>query len=100
MARPLIISDCDEVLLHMVRPFRDWLGETQGVQFTLASNDFSQALHYTATGDPVPPAEIWRLLGGFFDTEMPRQTPIAGAVLGRALYTGAIGSIEALAAAA
>ena len=80
MNRPLIISDCDEVLLHMASPFRDWLGETQGVQFTLASNDFSQALHYTATGDPVPPAEIWRLLGGFFDTEMPRQTPIAGAV--------------------
>ena len=25
MTRPLIISDCDEVLLHMVAPFKDWL---------------------------------------------------------------------------
>ena len=35
MNRPLIISDCDEVLLHMASPFRDWLGETQGVSFSL-----------------------------------------------------------------
>ena len=25
MSRPLLITDCDEVLLHMVAPFRDWL---------------------------------------------------------------------------
>ena len=25
MSRPLIVTDCDEVLLHMVVPFRDWL---------------------------------------------------------------------------
>jgi len=25
MARPLIISDCDEVLLHMIVPFGVWL---------------------------------------------------------------------------
>ena len=25
--RPLVVTDCDEVLLHMVAPFRDWLGE-------------------------------------------------------------------------
>ena len=28
MAKPLIISDCDEVLLHMIVPFRDWLDES------------------------------------------------------------------------
>jgi enamine deaminase RidA (YjgF/YER057c/UK114 family) len=31
MSRPLVITDCDEVLLYMVAPFRDWLGETHGV---------------------------------------------------------------------
>ena len=31
--RPLIISDCDEVLLHMVAPFRDWLGEDAVARF-------------------------------------------------------------------
>jgi len=79
MARPLIISDCDEVLLHMIAPFRDWLGETQGVTFTMNGNDFSRSMHY-ADGSAVPGPEMWSLLGSFFDTEMHRQSPIAGAL--------------------
>ena len=80
MSKPLIISDCDEVLLHMVVPFGEWLNETQGVSFKLVGNDFSKAIRNRDTGEPVEPAEIWRLLNGFFDNEMHRQTPIAGAV--------------------
>ncbi len=80
MSKPLIISDCDEVLLHMVVPFGEWLNETQGVSFKLVGNDFSTAIRNRDTGEPVEPAEIWRLLNGFFDNEMHRQTPIAGAV--------------------
>ena len=80
MSKPLIISDCDEVLLHMIVPFGEWLEETQPVSFKLIGNDFSKAIRDKATGEPVPPEEIWRLLGGFFDGEMHRQTPIAGAV--------------------
>ncbi len=30
MSRPLVVSDCDEVLLHMVSHFRDYLGEAHG----------------------------------------------------------------------
>ena len=78
--RPLVISDCDEVLLHMVVPFRDWLDETQGVTFAIDSHDFSQALRHKASGELVGPKDIWRLLGAFFDTEMSRQNPIAGSV--------------------
>jgi len=80
MARPLIISDCDEVLLHMIAPFRDWLGETQGVLFTMNGHDFTKSMHYAASGESVPGPEMWRLLSRFFDTEMPRQSPIAGAM--------------------
>ncbi|WP_296679488.1 HAD family hydrolase [Novosphingobium sp.] len=80
MARPLIISDCDEVLLHMVVPFGQWLDETQPVSFKLIGNDFSTAIRDKASGAPVPPEDIWRYLGLFFDTQMHRQTPIAGAV--------------------
>jgi len=80
MSRPLIVCDCDEVLLHMVAPFRDWLAETQGVTFAMASNNFADAMRWTESGEPLPPAEIWRLLRAFFDTEMHRQTAIAGAV--------------------
>ena len=80
MSRPLIISDCDEVLLHMVAPFRDWLAETQDIAFTIASSDFSQALKHQNTGELVEPEKIWPLLNAFFDTEMHRQTPFDGAV--------------------
>lgn len=82
MNRPLVISDCDEVILHMVAPFRDWLDETQGIDFTLNSADFGKALTYRNGGALVEPAEIWRLLNAFFDTEMHRQGAIAGAVHG------------------
>lgn len=80
MTRPLIISDCDEVLLHMIVPFGEWLDETQPVSFKLVGNDFSKAIRRKDNGEPVPPEEIWRLLGLFFDNEMHRQSPIAGAV--------------------
>lgn len=80
MARPLIISDCDEVLLHMIVPFGEWLEESQPVSFKLVGNDFSKAIRDKQSGEPVEPAEIWRLLNLFFDNEMHRQSPIAGAV--------------------
>ncbi|MFM2410423.1 MAG: hypothetical protein RL481_1251, partial [Pseudomonadota bacterium] len=35
MNRPLLVSDCDEVLLHMVVPFRDWLDEVHHIHFDL-----------------------------------------------------------------
>lgn len=80
MSRPLIISDCDEVLLHMIVPFGEWLEETQPVSFRLIGNDFSKAIRDKQSGEAVEPAEIWRLLNLFFSNEMHRQTPIAGAV--------------------
>jgi FMN phosphatase YigB (HAD superfamily) len=80
MSRPLVISDCDEVLLHMIAPYREWLGETQGITFRMDTHNFVDAMRWSDTGEPVEPSEIWRLLNAFFETEMYRQTPIAGAV--------------------
>ena len=82
MTRPLIISDCDEVLLYMVSPFKDWLAETQGVEFRMTGNDFSQALRWQDSGEVLAPDDIWKMLGRFFDTEMHRQDPIPGAIEG------------------
>ncbi len=78
----MIISDCDEVLLHMVAPFRDWLHEAHDVDFSMTGNDFGKALKHRTTGELVEPGDIWRLLNLFFDTEMHRQQPIVGAVEG------------------
>ena len=82
MSRPLVITDCDEVLLHMVAPFRDWLDEAHGIDFSMEGSDFGQALKRQDTGGLVEGPEIWKLLNAFFDTEMHRQQPIAGAVSG------------------
>jgi len=80
MSRPLVISDCDEVLMHMISPFREWLGESQGITFRMDTHNFVDAMRWTDTGEPVEPSEIFRLLNGFFATEMHRQYPIAGSV--------------------
>jgi len=82
LKRPLIISDCDEVLLHMVAPFKDYVAECHGINFDMKDNDFGKAMRYADDGRQVEPSEIWRLLGLFFDTEMYRQQPIIGAVEG------------------
>lgn len=80
MSRPLIISDCDEVLLHMVVPFKEWLEESQGVDFNMDGANFAEALRWKEGGTLLEAHEVWRMLGGFFDTEMSRQMPIVGAV--------------------
>ena len=78
MSRPLVVTDCDEVLLHMVRHFGEWLGESHGIELQLAGNPFEHMRH--ADGTPMEDAEKWQYLDRFFDSEMHRQTEIEGAV--------------------
>jgi hypothetical protein len=80
MNRPLIITDCDEVLLHMVVPFREWLEESHDIHFDMRDRGFGEALRHKDSGQPVERALVWELLLGFFETQMHRQKPIAGAV--------------------
>ena len=79
-SRPLVITDCDEVLLHMVRHFRDWLDAAHAVDFDLASHNFRDAMRHRGNPSPMSEEEMWRYLDLFFETEMPSQAPIAGAV--------------------
>ncbi|MBL4792344.1 HAD family hydrolase [Citromicrobium bathyomarinum] len=78
-ARPLVITDCDEVLLRMVAHFREWLGEAHDIDFAFQS-DFARALTRREDGAVVEQKEIWRLLNAFFDSEMDRQDPVEGAL--------------------
>ncbi len=80
MSRPLLVSDCDEVLLHMVVPFAQWLDEDHDIAFDIASHDWATALRQKSDDNLVKPERIWSLLRGFFQTEMHRQYPISGAV--------------------
>jgi FMN phosphatase YigB (HAD superfamily) len=80
MSRPLVVTDCDEVLLHMIRHFRDWMGEQHGVHFDLGGNPFAEDFLLPGRNEPLSYEEKWQFLDAFFDEEMERQTAIAGAV--------------------
>lgn len=79
-AKPLLITDCDEVLLYMIKHFRDWLGQDEGIEFDLANGEFFNSMRRIGSDVPLEQAEMWALLNRFFDTQMHRQTPIEGAV--------------------
>jgi hypothetical protein len=74
MSRPLLITDCDEVLLHMVAPFGAWLDEAHDIAFAMEQQDFVNALTRRTDNSVVEAEHIWPLLDGFFTTEMHRQT--------------------------
>ncbi len=80
MTRPLVVTDCDEVLLHMVRHFRDWMAERHGVHFGLSGNPFAETFVLPGRGEPLSFDEKWHFLDAFFDDEMARQTAIEGAI--------------------
>lgn len=76
--RPLLITDCDEVLLHMIGHFREWLAEDHQVAFNLAAVGFRDAMR-EADGKPVKEERVWALLNLFFESEMHRQNIVPGA---------------------
>ncbi len=83
--RPLLITDCDEVLLHMVAHFQDWLDEAHDIDFAFETGDFAGALTDRRSGEVLDKERVWPLLGSFFEGEMHRQTLVPGALdaLGR-----------------
>lgn len=72
--KPLLITDCDEVLLHMVRHFGHWLGETHDIDFAPDGGDFANSMRRRADSSVIEREEMWGLLDGFFPAEMKRQT--------------------------
>src|SRR3546814_13675255 len=80
MTRPLVITDCDEVLMHMVVPFAEWVDAEHGVIFRIEDASFANALKRKECGTPLEAAEVWLLLDGFFRKEMVRQYQIHGAL--------------------
>jgi len=79
VTRPLLISDCDDVLLHFAPHFAQWVAEAHGLTFLLDAPAFSGALR-DSDGAPVTREQVWPLLDQFFDNEMHRQHLVAGAL--------------------
>jgi hypothetical protein len=72
--KPLLITDCDEVLLHMVRHFGTWLDEAHDIEFALEGSDFTNSMRRRGDQTYVEGEQMWALLDGFFPAEMARQT--------------------------
>ena len=77
--RPLLVTDCDEVLLHMIGHFAEWVADDHGLSFDLAAPGFRDALR-DRDGQPVSEDRVWALLDLFFEGEMHRQNVVPGAV--------------------
>lgn len=78
MSRPLIICDCDGVLLEFVGPFAAYLGEAHGLSLNLDSFALAGNIR-DADGNPIPQDQFFGLLDGFFTTHMPTQAAVPGA---------------------
>ena len=83
--KPLLITDCDEVLLHMVKHFGTWLDEAHDIDFAVGNGDFATAMTRRNGAAAPTREEMWGMLGGFFPAEMHRQTlvPHAAEALAR-----------------
>jgi ribonucleotide monophosphatase NagD (HAD superfamily) len=79
MARPLIISDCDGVLLEFARPFTAYLDTVHSLTLKLDSFALAGNIRDRA-GALVEAKDFPALLDGFFTTHMPHQLPVPGAV--------------------
>ena len=79
MSRPLLITDCDEVILHFISHFADWVAEDADLVFDLDAPGFVGALR-TRDGRIVPEERAWPLLDLFFEREMHRQNIVPGAI--------------------
>jgi len=74
----LLISDCDEVILHFIPHFAEWVEEAAELSFDLSAG-FAGALR-SRDGRIVPQERAWSLLDLFFEREMHRQNVVPGAV--------------------
>lgn len=79
MSRPLLITDCDEVLLRFLPHFAEWLDEKTDLTFSLDAPGFADALRHK-DGRMVKEERAWALLDLFFDGEMHRQHLVPGAI--------------------
>ncbi len=77
--RPLIISDCDGVLVEFARPFTDYLLVEHRLTLTLETFALAGNIR-DAAGNVLPVADFPPLLQGFFTTHMPQQRAVPGAV--------------------
>lgn len=78
--RPLLILDCDEVILDFAEPFRRWLADHRGIELRLETFALAGNMRWLADDRPVERADFPALLDGFFTEGQGYQAPAEGAL--------------------
>jgi hypothetical protein len=78
--RPLLILDCDEVILEFASPFARWLADRHDIELRFDSFALVGNMRHRADGRPVDMADFPALLDSFFAEGQPLQAPAPGAV--------------------
>ena len=77
--RPLVICDCDGVIVEFVAPFRNYLHD-HGYGLNLRSFALAGNVFERCTGRALEQAEIPALVDGFFADRVEACVPVAGVV--------------------
>lgn len=78
--KPLLILDCDEVILEFAGPFARWLRAARNVELRFDSFALAGNMRHLDTGRLVDMADFPALLDGFFAEGQHLQAPAEGAV--------------------
>jgi hypothetical protein len=78
--RPVLILDCDEVILAFAEPFQRWLRAARAIALKFDSFALVGNMRHMASGEPVQPADFPALLDGFFAEGQGLQQPVPGVV--------------------
>jgi hypothetical protein len=76
--RPLLILDCDEVILTFAQPFAAWLRAEHDLVLDFASYAIAGNVRHAADGLPVDRSRLPALFEGFFSNGQTLQQPVPG----------------------
>jgi len=78
--KPLLILDCDEVILEFAAPFARWLREARDIELRFDSFALVGNMRHLADGRPVDMQDFPPLLDGFFEHGQHLQAPAEDAI--------------------
>lgn len=78
MPRPLLICDCDEVLVQFISPFEAWLAR-EGYALSFGSLDFAGNIRHIDSGVYPDRRAVRELLFRFFEEHLEDAPPMPGA---------------------
>ena len=78
-ARPLLVCDVDEVVLHLVAPFEQVLGE-RGYELRTRSFKLTGNIFHVESRREATQADVWAALTQLFEEQERRQELVEGAV--------------------